>query len=137
MCPPYRIETRTPSPEVPFRNWIDTAVCCRTLCYRHRVEKYLICNACFIAQPVDHRIQYVSLERHFIHLGTPEELDECSSCDTLITRRQVPDTCSTCRYVVEDFVAYLRESGDTPYESDSPTILAVEEIIDNLSEITF
>jgi len=136
MCPPYRLEPRTPSPEIPFQNWIDTAICCRTLCYSHRVEEYIICNECFAARPVDCRGQYDSLERHFVHFGIPEELDECSFCDILITRRQVPDACSTCRYVVQDFIAYLRESGDTPYESDDPTIIAVDEIINNLGEIT-
>jgi len=131
MCPPYRTEPRTPSPENPIQHWLDTAICCHTLCHRHRVEKYIICNACFAAQSDDHRAQYVSLERHFVHLGAPEELDECSFCDILITQRQFLEACSDCRYAVDCFAIYLRESGDTPYESDSPTIIALEQITGN------
>jgi len=136
MCPPYRLEPRTPPPEIPFQDWIDTAICCRTSCYIHRIEEYLICNECFDAYFTGYRHQFDSIERHFVYFGAPETLDECSSCSVLITRRQVPDACPTCRHVVQDFVIYLRESGENPYESDEGTLLAIEEIISNLEEIT-
>jgi len=136
MCPPYRLEPRTPPPEIPFQDWIDTAICCRTLCYTHRIEEYLVCNDCFAAQPAGYRSQFDSLERHFVHLGFPERLDECSFCDTIITRRHSPDACPTCRYVVQDFIVYLRETGETPHESDESTLIAIEEIVNSLEEIT-
>jgi len=136
MCPPYRLEPRTPSPEIPFQGWIDTAICCRTLGYSHRVEEYIICNECLTGFAIGYRSQFNSLERHFVHFGTQERLDTCSFCDALITHRQAPDACPICRHVVQDFVAYLRESGDTPYESDDATLIAVEEVVNSLEEIT-
>jgi len=136
MCPPYRLEPRTPPPEIPFQDWVDTAICCHTSCYIHQVEDYLVCNNCFAAQSADQRDQFDSLERHFVHFGFPENLDECSLCNTVITRRQLPDACSGCRYVVQDFIAYLRETGDNPYESSESTLLAIEEIINNLEDTT-
>jgi len=131
MCSPYSLGARTPSPEIPLLNWLDTAICCFAHCYRHRADKYIICNECFAEQSVSDRRFYDSVERHYVHIGIQEELEECSICNNLTTRRQIPSACPTCYHVVQDFAAYLRESGDTPYESDASTIIVVSETLDN------
>jgi len=111
--------------QLPYQNWLNTAICVTSIGFRHRVTREIVCNNCARRRESFTRIFYALTFKHFIHLGFSEATGNCAECETSIITVRPINQCPPCRISLDLFTAYLQESGDDPYNSPSPTIVEV------------
>lgn len=128
MCPPNRGQRRSNIPAaVPIYAWLDTAYCCMPRYYHNVTENITICRRCYEGYLPQARSAYLSVSRHYIHIGGANPTALCENCNCEFMRSRPVNSCGLCQTTINDFAQYLFLSGDDPYNSTEPTIVAISE----------
>lgn len=140
MCPnhgtfrrPYVIQDR-----LPYQDWLDTALCSRSVYFQSRDSGRILCTDCFAYITHSERRSCRVTIRHFVHIGTEEDYEECSECHVILVDNRIIRDCGFCADALRGFVVYLQSSGDDPYNSPEPTILSISQNsveVDNQSSV--
>lgn len=127
MWPSANVRSRIPIDEAELRNWFDTGLCCLSIFYRHQTTGHIICDSCFDIEPAVEQRLYDGLIRHYIHLGSGELFEFCRNCYNVIPRTRTIRICMVCDDAAQDFLEYLRVSGDRPFDAAEPTVITISE----------
>lgn len=112
----------------PYHIWISTARCAVSLVHQSDLNHdVILCDNCFLQVNGNAHESYTSKIRHYIHLGVTECHDECTVCKVLLATKRPISECELCSQTLPQFLSYIELSGDAPYESDSATIVALEQ----------
>lgn len=112
----------------PYHLWISTALCSGSILYQHKTNPdNIICDNCYLQTDENARGNYTHKIRHYIHIGIPDCHDRCILCDVLLATTRSISECDLCSHIFPQFLYYIERSGDTPYELDRATIVALEQ----------
>lgn len=125
MCPLRCREISNVTADTRVNEWLSTSLCCVALFYQHRENSQIICDECYADSDPLSQNYYVSVSRHYVHIGHGELFETCQACDAVLPRNRISNDCLTCRIALTDFIEYLQFSRDRPYDCDEPTILMI------------
>lgn len=126
MCPPVYTLTRQEQSDY-LNNWLSTALCCHVTFYERRIDGRVYCGICFNRSDTFTQRSCQLIIRHYVHIGHGELLETCRECSLVLPHTRSADHCVVCRMCLSNFTEYLHYSGDRPFDSDEPTIIAVSE----------
>lgn len=115
---------------VTYANWVSLAHCSIARFYRHRQTRAILCQDCYVDESHLTRGAYERVLRHYIYIGSSDNIIECTLCyaSLIVSRPISTGSCAICPVVLDNFLDYILEEGDEPYNSEEPTIIAIEEV---------
>lgn len=117
---------------LPLRDWLASSQCVTVLCYREPGNSTFLCSGCYHCRESQHQSQFNRVWRHYVYIGILENLpEECRECRTTIGLPRPYRQCPSCTDAINNFVLYLLESGDTPYDDEGPTFLMISQNIES------
>jgi len=111
-----------------FLTWEYSARCVISLFYKHSEDGSILCPECYHFQAPSDKHRYRGVFRHYIHFGSPARWEECDACCVLIATPRVLPSCDTCLQVKSDFLEYIFQRGDDPWNAPESTIVGVDTI---------
>lgn len=91
-----------------------------------------LCVECYDDLGPDTQRQYIHCIRHGIYVVEDEvpitSYLECSSCYVILSEFRLVTICNDCSDIFDQFLEYLEESGEHPFNNSEPTLIAVSQV---------
>jgi len=121
----YRLANR---PDPTYEAWVTNSWCISSVYFEHREDLSIECRACYLnLLPCDQEL-YRGVSRHYLNFGSLDRVEECATCNTRIGVARPLNSCEICPLIQAQFLTYLHEEGESPWEDPEPTIVGINTI---------
>lgn len=111
----------------PPTRWIASATCVVFRAYINSESRDYLCSRCHKNKPYTQQRHYQYYIRHYLRIGFHVELEACLECQRPVARESSIRACVECPSRLDNFINYLIDEGETPYDSPGAVYVLIDQ----------